>query len=30
MASQSDHVEVVDKLLQNGANVNLQEKVPAL
>ena len=27
MASQNRHVEVVDKLLQHGANVDLQEKV---
>ena len=27
MASQNGHVEVVDKLLQHGANVDLQEKV---
>ena len=26
-ASQNGHVEVVDKLLQNGANVDLQSKV---
>ena len=27
MASHNGHVEVVDKLLQNGARVDLQEKV---
>ena len=27
MASQNGHVEVVDKLLQHGANVDLQKKV---
>ena len=27
MASQNGHVEVVDKLLQHGANVDLQTKV---
>ena len=29
-ASQNGHVEVVDKLLQYGANVDLQKKVPLL
>ena len=27
MASKNGHVEVVDKLLQHGANVDLQQKV---
>ena len=27
VASQNGHVEVVDKLLQHGANVDLQKKV---
>ena len=27
VASQNGHVEVVDKLLQHGANLDLQEKV---